>query len=352
MVNQPSVLVTGVGGGAVGHQILHALLLMRDRYRIVATDADAFAFGLYQVENRYTVPLARDPGYIPALLRIIDREKIEALLPGTPQEVGVVARHQAELAAAGCTAVTCDPDIACLCGDKWQLQQWLEANGFDTPRTVSAAHWRTLAEQVGFPLVGKPADHCGGSRHVAILKNAEEVLWYLKDTADSGEVMFQEYIDDSEGEFTVGVMISKDARVIDSIVLQRKLTGISLGHRCQIDKRCCTLSTGYSQGFIVKHPMIQHTCEALAERLGVRGPLNIQCRLVGEAVKIFEVHPRFSGTTSIRAEVGFNEPDILLRSFLRGEQFGRLPYRAGVAAIRAFQHTIVPQEVIAQVGTA
>jgi carbamoyl-phosphate synthase large subunit len=74
----------------------------------------------------------------------------------------------------------------------------------------------------------------------------------------------------------------------------------------------------------------------------MRGPANIQCRLVGDEVKVFEVHPRFSGTTSIRAMVGFNEPDILIRNYLFNESFDRLNYQTNVAAIRAFQNLIVP----------
>jgi hypothetical protein len=39
------VLVTSVGGRAVGHQIVHALQRLAERYTIVVTDADAFSFG-------------------------------------------------------------------------------------------------------------------------------------------------------------------------------------------------------------------------------------------------------------------------------------------------------------------
>ena len=42
---------------------------------------------------------------------------------------------------------------------------------------------------------------------------------------------------------------------------------------------------------------------------------------------MFEINPRFSGTTSIRAMVGYNEPDVLMRRHLLGEVFpADLPY--------------------------
>jgi carbamoyl-phosphate synthase large subunit len=140
----------------------------------------------------------------------------------------------------------------------------------------------------------------------------------------------------------VGVLIDRDGELIDSIVLHRKLVGLSLGLSRVIDGRSYMLSTGYSQGIIETHPQVAEVCEALAKEIGIRGPANIQLRLDDDEAKIFEVHPRFSGTTSIRAECGFNEPDVLIGSFLLGQGSGRIHYQRDVAAIRAFQSVIVP----------
>ena len=64
------------------------------------------------------------------------------------------------------------------------------------------------------------------------------------------------------------------------------------------------------------------------------------------------MHPRFSGTSSIRASVGFNEPDVLIRNFVLNETFRRLSYQTEVAAIRAFQHAIVPLSAVQAVEAA
>src|ERR1700722_16917297 len=103
-MTRPRVLITGVGGRSVGHQILQALLLLSDprprpmeprpsesghhsrlaeRYEIVVTDADAFSYGLYQVKDRYIVPRARDPRYLDAIRALILKERIDIVLPGT-----------------------------------------------------------------------------------------------------------------------------------------------------------------------------------------------------------------------------------------------------------------------------
>lgn len=339
----PKVLVTGVGGGSVGHQILKALLLLAGKYDIVVADADRFAFGLYEVENRYCLPFASDLDYMPSLLGVIQQEGIDVLLPGTEAETAVISHHVDAIREAGCVALVHPPEIIELWQNKWSAYNWLTQHDLETARTVRANHWQLLVSEVGFPIIGKPSEKSGGSKNVSILKNEKEVEEYLDEsTRLVDDVIFQAYEGSSDGEYTVGVLTSKDGDLIDSIVIHRKLTGLSLGSQRVIGGREYTLSTGYSQGFIVEHPLIQQTCERLVQEIGTRGATNIQCRLVGDRVVVFEVHPRFSGTTSIRALAGYNEPDVWIRNVLNGEKFGRLNYRTNVAAIRSFKSVLVP----------
>lgn len=338
------VLVTGVGGRSVGHQILHALKLMNEKYRTVCVDADPFSFGLYQGDARYIIPLANDPNYLPAIVEIVNREQIRAILPGTEDEVLQLTAHIQSFIEEDCTIVANPYKVVALCKHKGSLSLWLEKNGFPTPYTVSFNEWKVLINKVGFPIVAKPASRSGGSKNVAILANEEEVETYLREVPD--EVIFQEYVSTPNDEYTVGVMVSKSGDVIDSIILHRKLIGLSLNVRRRINNNEYSLSTGYSQGYIVKHDIIQRRCEELALKIGARGPMNIQLRFDNGDIKVFEVHPRFSGTTSIRAEVGFNEPDILIQNFIKGKRFNRIIYKTDVAAIRAFQHLIVPIDVM------
>lgn len=343
------VLVTGVGGRSFGHQILHALLLLGNKYHVVTTDADPFSFGLYQTSSRYIVPLAHEPDYLAAIQRIVKKERITALLPGTEAENLAIATNRQNLLDLGCTVIAGPTDIIQLCNDKAKINSWLENNGFVTPQTTDWANWRTLVAKVGFPIIGKPTINSGGSRNVVILKSEQEIDRFLSLVPNKKEIIFQEYVGTAESEYTVGVVISRDGKIVDSIVMHRKLIGLSLGEKRLINNTSYALSTGYSQGFIIKHDLVQKSCEDLALKIGIRGPLNIQCRLSNGKLLIFEVHPRFSGTTSIRAEAGFNEPDILIRNFLDGEEFDRVEYQHDVAAIRAFRSILVPMQSITHV---
>ena len=347
MQTQLSILVTGVGGRSVGHQVLHGLLLLGSKYRVVACDADPFAYGLYEVSNRYCVPRADSANYLEALVSIVEREKVDVLLPGTEPEVLVLAHARPRFEMMGCTVVVNPCSVVQLCSNKATLYDWLSANGFGVPKSSRLSTWRSLAAACGFPLVAKPTTMTGGSKGVALLNGEEEVTRYVQALPPNVEVVFQEYIEGPESEFTVGVMISKSGELIDSIVMHRKLVGMSLGVERVIANKRCALSTGYSQGNIIRDSFIQSECEKLALRIGGRGPMNIQCRVNNGRVFVFEVHPRFSGTSSFRADVGFNEPDVLIRNFHLNERFTRLPYQANMAAIRAFSNMVVPLGEIA-----
>ncbi len=50
-----------------------------------------------------------------------------------------------------------------------------------------------------------------------------------------------------------------------------------------------------------------------------RTSFNIQAKFHGNKLKIFEINPRFSATCPMRAAAGINEPDIVFRNFVLGE---------------------------------
>ena len=129
------VLVTGVGGRSVGHQELHALSLVREKYRIIATDIENFSFGLYLADAAYLLPRADAPDYIPAVQELVAREQIRVILPGTELEVRELVSGRA-FEARGCLVLASSPDVVHLCSNKVRLYGWLQANGFVVLRTA------------------------------------------------------------------------------------------------------------------------------------------------------------------------------------------------------------------------
>lgn len=348
---KPKILVTGVGGRSVGSGLLHALMRtdpeVRARWETVATDAEPFSWGLYVADHGALVPAATAPDYLDRICELIAVHEIAAVIPGTELEATLLTAHRDELPVP---VIANESRLMSLMMDKKLAEAKLRelGVGFIPSYPWDQRHYAAL--DFGFPLFVKPTRGTGGSRGVHLVTSRAELDALAPFVSIDSAPIIQPYLGDGEAEYTVGVLSDSSARVIDSIVIRRKLIGLSL-----LDVKACgeltaTVSTGISQGFVVGHPEIQEFCEDLATRLGSRGPLNLQLRIHEGEFYVFEIHPRFSGTTPIRASAGFNEPDLLLRNFLYGEEFGRIPYRENVAAIRAFEHVLVPIDEMRQAG--
>jgi carbamoyl-phosphate synthase large subunit len=337
------ILITGVGGRSVGAGILHALMrtdnAVRRRWETVATDADPFSWGLYVADHNALVPPASALDYLDRIRELIVVHGLAAVIPGTEPEAALLAAHRDELPVP---VIANDPRLMPLMTDKKQAEAKLQELGLNfIPCYPWDRHEQAISE-FGFPLVVKPTRGTGGSRGVYLVTSRRELESLAPFVRAESMPIVQPYLGDADNEYTVGVLSDKSGNIIDSIVIRRKLVGMSLLDSKSYGGRTATISTGISQGFVIRHREIQEFCEDLAKRLGSSGPMNFQLREHHGEFYIFEIHPRFSGTTPIRASAGFNEPDILLRNHLHDEEFGRLGYRANLAAIRAFEHVLVP----------
>ena len=54
--------------------------------------------------------------------------------------------------------------------------------------------------------------------------------------------------------------------------------------------------------------------------MGARGDINIQAKLQKEEPKIFKINQRFSATTPMHSAAAINEPDIVFRNSVLGEE--------------------------------
>jgi carbamoyl-phosphate synthase large subunit len=340
-----NILVTATGGRSVGSGVLHALTRataeVKSRWNVIAADADSFAWGLYMVDQAILLPTSNDPTYLDTLNAAIKELKIDAVIPGSEAEVSFLAQHAENVPVP----IICNrPELMPYMMDKFKTTEKLRELNLPCIETFPIDSWKEALKKYSFPFIVKPTIGTGGSKGLHFIFSEEELKIILPTLSSSSNYCIQPYIGTGEDEYTVGVLSDKNGTIIDSIVMRRKLLGLSLLHSRKYKGAGYAVSTGYSQGFFIKDERIQSFCESLALQLKSTGPLNIQLRVSGDDIYVFEIHPRFSGTSTMRADVGFNEPDILLRNILFNETFGRLNYQNNVAAIRAFEHIIVPMD--------
>ena len=319
-----NVLVTAMGGGGHGEQILKALRLAeKGRYRIIGADAnpDCPQFGL--VEQSAVMPFANSPDYMQRLFEVIERYEIKALFHGCEPELKLFAKHREEIERCGVFLPINPSSVIELCMDKEKANRRLIELNFDSPKFTVIATKNDLVAIDWFPVVVKPSVGGGGSANVYIAQDRKELdglAEYLNLGENQIKFFIQEYVGTPDQEFTVGVLHDMNGDYINAIAVKRALTG-QLNIRMAVPNRTkktelgsrLVISSGVSQGQIGRFPEVTNQCKEIARAIGARGPVNIQCRLVDGVVKVFEINPRFSGTTSLRAMVGYNEPDVLIQ---------------------------------------
>jgi carbamoyl-phosphate synthase large subunit len=330
-----SVLVTAIGGVGYGEQILKALRLVGG-YSIVGGDVDPSCSNFALVDHPVVLPVASDPEYLDAVLAVCRAFDVQAVFNGCEPELRVVSEGRDRLEEAGLFVPMCPRNVIDVCMDKRRTMSFLQDHGFGHPRVTTLAPDQ-IDEVDLFPVVLKPAVGGGGSADCYLAQTPRELALVAELIGErSSDMIVQEYVGRPNTEFTVGVLHDMDGNFLNSIAVRREFVS-PLNVRLRVPNRTgrddlgdtLLISSGFSQGTVGRFPEVTGPCERLATALGVRGAVNIQCRVDDEGPKVFEINPRFSGTTSLRAMVGYNEPDVLVRRHLLGERIEpRFPYES------------------------
>jgi len=345
-----TVLITGVGGGGLGEQLIKALRLSESvTYRIIGTDVTEISKGMKEADVAEIVPFASNPTYIPMLLKLCEKYGVQVLLPGSEPELKVIGDSQHLFRDQNIFLPINTKEVLDICFDKFKTVNFLKSNGFYYPLSVKVRSTDDLNAVNFYPAVLKPSVGGSGSANIMIAQSNQELIvfgQYLLNTYK--EFIIQEYVGTPEHEYTVGILSTMEGDIINSIALRRFISS-GLGCKIKISNRTSredlgsnlVISSGISQGEVGKFDFITKECENIAHVLGARSAINIQCRYYQEKIYVFEINPRFSGTTSLRAMMGYNEPDILIRKYLLNETIeNNFLFRTG-HIMRGLSETII-----------
>jgi carbamoyl-phosphate synthase large subunit len=297
-----NVLITGVGG-PVGQAILKALRLSSLDHRVVVADRDPSAVGLFWVETSQVLPDATSPEYVDRLADLCASERTDIVLLGSEGELITLAPMREWFEQELHTQVIVSPlEVLDITLNKWETYRFFKQHNLPYPRTAlgtSSEQVKLLVEEVGFPLIVKPS-RGSGSRNVYRVTSERELDFFRSYVP---RAIVQEYLAAEDAEYTVGVFVSKEGEPLGSVALRRQLAA-GLTYRAEV----------------VQDQTIAAVATRVARALKPLGPCNLQLRLTDKGPIVFEVNPRFSTSTGMRANFGFNEVEFTLRHFLLNEQ--------------------------------
>jgi len=320
-----TVLVTGVGGaGGIG-----AVRSLSERagHEVIGVDMDPRAPGLYLADDGRTVPAATDDKWVAELVDAVETYDVDAVVPTVDEELAELGRLRAQLDETPVVAPRRDVIDASL--DKYRTHQRLAAAGHPVPETRLVSD-RDEVDPAAFPLLVKPR-RGRGSRGIEIVDDHAELLGYLDASdADPESLLLQEVIQGTE--YTTSVVSTRAGRLL----------GI-------VPKEAVTKEGSTVTGVTRRSPAVRAECEAIAETLDPRGPINVQ-QIVDEdgTPYTIEINPRFSSTSCLTAAAGVDEFDLLVRDAIGESVDAPDAFESGLYIRRYRSHVYVPESEFEQ----
>ena len=280
---------------------------------VVACDPNPIAPAQYAATVRTSVPLIRDPEYVPALQRLCEEHDVGAIVPLTDLDIEVLAQARADGRLP--QALVPDPEIASATYDKYEAHLLLQRLGLPSPPTVLPGE-----EPRSYPVMVK-LRRGSGAVDIHAARDADEAAFFCRYV--DGPVMVQKLMDGPE--FSIDTLSDRDGRCLNAIP------------RTMIESR-----GGESiKGTVIDDRELVALGRDVVEALGTRGPCTVQVfRDKDIGLGITDVNTRFGGAypaPMYAAPEGRTYPELIVR-MARGEpvepHVGE--FRAGVTFTRYY----------------
>lgn len=296
-----NIAVTGTGS-LIGQAIIKSIKSsdMIDRIRIIGFDYFTNTIGSFWCEKNFVLPdILKEKNkkkWIDLIFKVLKNEKISILFIGIDFELHLFAKLKNKIEKnTQCKVVVSNERVIAICNDKYLTYKFLKESNLNYPKTSLVSEINDV--KILYPCILKPRVGAR-SKGVYVIKNKKELEQKILLVKDP---IIQELIGTESSEFTCGVLCF-DNKIISSIALNRYL------------KEGNTHIAEYKNNFDNK---IYEYIEKIALKLNPHGSCNMQLRLNSENEPyLFEINPRYSGTTYIRSLFGFKEVEFTIKYLL------------------------------------
>jgi carbamoyl-phosphate synthase large subunit len=259
--------------------------------RLVGTDMSERSVGRHLCDAFHQVPAGSDPAFPDAMLKIVERERVDAVLPQSSFDLEGLSAHRDRFPVP---VLVSRPDTIHRSNDKAESYAFLHRIGVKAPefrRVRGAAAVAAAAQELGYPdrpVCFKPV-FSSGSRGFRILDpTVDRAHQLLHERPGSVAMRLEEAVEllPAEGgpDLLVMELATGGERTIDGIADGRRVV---LGH----PKTREAMRAGLAMYFVTLDDAgLMETADRIVAELGIEHFFNIQ--LVGEHV--IEINPRIS----------------------------------------------------------
>jgi carbamoyl-phosphate synthase large subunit len=301
------ILVTAVGGD-IGRDIVRSLRGYDEPVHLVGCDMDHFAVSIPLLDAFVVAPPAAqdEARYLEFLRQTCREHSCDTICPSSELEIEILDRHRAEFPTIHLMLL--DSSILRVALDKAETAHWLEQADLPFAKTVALEQF---SNQWPWPVILKRR-HGNGSKGVFLVRDAQELSVYGRQIQGA---IVQENMGTPEEEYTVGVF--SDGQDIRQIQFHRRL---GFGGLSRIARR-------------IEDSVLTDLIHSMAQKLALRGSMNVQLRKVGDHYVPFEINPRLSSTVYLRHCMGFQDACWWLALF-KGKKMTYTPRPGKLMAIR------------------
>ena len=293
-----NIAVTGTGS-LIGQAIIKSMKksCLTNEIRIVGCDYFSNTVGSFWCDQNYILPdILKEENRVQwrhDIFKIITEESISILFVGVDFELMLFAGLKDEIEeSTGCVVIVSNKRVLEIGNDKYLTYEFLKSIDLNYPETWLPDEMDQA--EIEFPCILKPRVGAR-SKGVYVVKSKGDLLNKLP--LVDGPVI-QKLIGNNNSEYTCSVLCV-DNKMVDSIVLHRYL------------KEGNTHLAEYRKYF--KQNIYDYIKE-IAIKLQPYGSCNLQLRLDNDQEPyLFEINPRFSGTTYMRSLLGFNEVEFMIK---------------------------------------
>jgi carbamoyl-phosphate synthase large subunit len=310
------ILVSGASG-IVGYGILRSLKRSGKQLSLIGTSiySDSVAPGFCDIFE--LAPPTNEAAYMEWLLNTIRKHQVDLIIPGIEIDMYKWVEHIPEIERSGAIALLNNVELIHLCKDKWTFYENLTDAGMPCAIESSLSmEFDTLKSRFGLPFLLKPRRGFG-SKCIVKVDSADTFLIHQKDLGSI--LMAQPIVGNDDEEFTASAFCDGNGGFYASITLKRKLSRDGFTEKAEV------VATDEFIG----------TISDLCEKFRPIGPTNFQFRRCKDRIKLLEINPRISSSTSIRAAFGYNESAMSVDYFLEH----RRPIQPEIKRGRAVRYT-------------